>query len=138
MLERGGNQQTMVQYLVYFLSGGTMVAFVAYIGSRSNGMLAAFVASLPILFLLNVLLMYHNGGVGASVEYSKGALLFLPAYAVYVVITMLLLPHLGLPTALFPAVPAYAVPLTLRRIRRHNFSKSIHHPEQQVERHIES
>lgn len=73
----------MWQYFVYFLVGGTVVTMVAYIGSRFNGFLAALVASLPILFLLNVLLMYRNGGVTTSLDYVRGSLLFVPAFVCY-------------------------------------------------------
>jgi len=103
----------MWHYLFYFLIGGTVVTVVAYIGSRGNGMLAAFVASLPMLFLLNVLLMYRNGGVDASITYTKGALLFLPAFACYAALTIWLLPHLGMPKALVPGLPIYAVPIIM-------------------------
>jgi len=91
---------------------------VAYIGSRGNGMLAAFVASLPMLFLLNVLLMYRNGGVDASITYTKGALLFLPAFACYAALTIWLLPHLGMPKALVPGLLIYTVPIIMiKKIR---------------------
>ena len=92
-----------------------MVTVVAYIGSRGNGMLAAFVASLPMLFLLNVLLMYRNGGVAASITYTKGALLFLPAFACYAALTIWLLPHLGMPKALVPGLPIYTVPIIMMK-----------------------
>ena len=105
----------MVQYFIYFLIGGTVVALVAYLGSHINGMLAAFVASLPVLFLLNVLLMYQNGGVTASVTYAKGSLLFLPAFACYAGVTLWLLPRLGMPEALLPGLPIYLLPIMLIR-----------------------
>lgn len=108
----------MWHYLLYFLIGGTVVAVVAYIGSRGNGILAAFVASLPMLFLLNVLLMYRNGGVAAGITYTKGSLLFLPAFACYALLTIWLLPHLGMPKALVPGLPMYAVPIiVMKKIR---------------------
>jgi len=108
----------MWHYLFYFLIGGTVVTVVAYIGSRGNGMLAAFVASLPMLFLLNVLLMYRNGGVDASITYTKGALLFLPAFACYAALTIWLLPHLGMPKALVPGLLIYTVPIIMiKKIR---------------------
>ena len=105
----------MWHYVLYFLIGGTVVTVVAYIGSRGNGMLAAFVASLPVLFLLNVLLMYRNGGVGTSIAYTKGSLLFLPAFACYAALTIWLLPHLGMPKALVPGLPIYALPLLVKK-----------------------
>ncbi len=59
----------MLQYLIYFLLGGVVVASVAYLGGRGNVCLAAFVASLPTLFLLDVFLMYRVGGVDSSLTY---------------------------------------------------------------------
>jgi len=105
----------MWHYLLYFLIGGTVVTVVAYIGSRGNGILAAFVASLPMLFLLNVLLMYRNGGIAASITYTKGVLLFLPAFVTYAALTIWLLPHLGMPKALVLGLPIYAVPIIVTK-----------------------
>lgn len=105
----------MWHYLLYFLIGGTVVTAVAYIGGRGNGVLAAFVASLPVLFLLNVLLMYRNGGIAASITYTKGSLLFLPAFACYAALTVWLLPHLGMPKALVLGLPIYAVPIIVAK-----------------------
>ena len=105
----------MLQYFVYFLIGGTVVTVVAYIGSRSNGFLAALVASLPILFLLNVLLMYRNGGVTTSLDYVRGSLLFVPAFVGYATLTLWLLPRLGMPWASRLGLPIYLVPIMLIR-----------------------
>ena len=110
----------MLQYFIYFLIGGTVVALVAYVGSRGNGILAACVASLPILFLLNVLLMYRNEGVATSLEYVKGSLLFLPAFACYATLTIWLLPRLGMPEALLPGLPIYLLPMMIRKVVRRN------------------
>ena len=113
----------MVQYFIYFLTGGTVVALVAYVGSRGNGILAACVASLPILFLLNVLLMYRNEGVATSLEYVKGSLLFLPAFACYATLTIWLLPRLGMPEALLPGLPIYLLPMMIRKVVRSKVSR---------------
>ena len=113
----------MVQYFIYFLIGGTVVALVAYVGSRGNGILAACVASLPILFLLNVLLMYRNEGVATSLEYVKGSLLFLPAFACYATLTIWLLPRLGMPEALLPGLPIYLLPMMIRKVVRSKVSR---------------
>ena len=113
----------MLQYFIYFLIGGTVVALVAYVGSRGNGILAACVASLPILFLLNVLLMYRNEGVATSLEYVKGSLLFLPAFACYATLTIWLLPRLGMPEALLPSLPIYLLPVMIRKVVRFKVSR---------------
>jgi len=114
----------MLQYVIYFLAGGTVAALVAYIGSRGNGILAALVASLPVLFLLNVLLMYRNGGVAASITFVKGALLFLPVFVCYAALTIWLLPRLGMPRALLPGLPVYLLPMMISRVVRQKASES--------------
>ena len=113
----------MLQYFIYFLIGGTVVTVVAYIGSRSNGFLAALVASLPILFLLNVLLMYRNGGVTTSLDYVRGSLLFAPAFVCYATLTVWLLPRLGMPEALLPGLPIYLLPMMIRKVVRSKFQR---------------
>jgi uncharacterized membrane protein (GlpM family) len=113
----------MLQYFIYFLIGGTVVTVVAYIGSRSNGFLAALVASLPILFLLNVLLMYRNGGVTTSLDYVRGSLLFVPAFVCYATLTVWLLPRLGMPEALLPGLPIYLLPMMIRKVVRSKFQR---------------
>jgi len=100
-----------------------VVALVAYVGSRGNGILAACVASLPILFLLNVLLMYRNGGVSTSLDYVRGSLLFLPAFACYATLTIWLLPRLGMPEALLPGLPIYLLPMMIRKVVRSKVSR---------------
>jgi pyrrolidone-carboxylate peptidase len=73
----------MSSYVLYFLIGGTVVTTVAYIGTHADGMTAAFVAGLPVLFIINVLLLYHTGGVSAGVSYARGALICTPVFVVY-------------------------------------------------------
>jgi len=106
----------MLQYFVYFLIGGTLVALVAYVGSHSNGMLAAFVASLPVLFLLNVLLMYRIGGVACSLDYVRGSLLVMPAFVCYATLTIWLLPRLGISKAFLPGLPIYLLPFMIGKV----------------------
>ena len=113
----------MLQYFIYFLIGGTVVSLVAYVGSRGNGILAACVASLPILFLLNVLLMYRNGGVTTSLDYVRGSLLFVPAFVCYATLTVWLLRRLGMPEALLPGLPIYLLPMMIRKVVRSKFQR---------------
>jgi hypothetical protein len=63
----------MRHYIVYFLMVGATVALASYVGSRS-GILAAFAATLPIMFLWSAFLMRRAGGAKASLAYVKGAL----------------------------------------------------------------
>jgi hypothetical protein len=114
----------MLQYLIYFLIGGTVVAAVAYLGSRGDSVLAAFVASLPVLFLLNVFVMYRVGGMNGSLTYAKGVVMMLPIFVFYAALTIWLLPRLGMPKALVLGLPVYLLPVVAIRMRRHKSSKA--------------
>lgn len=114
----------MLQYLIYFLIGGVLVSSVAYLGSRGDGVVAAFVASLPALFLLNVFIMYRLGGVDGSLVYAKGVLLFLPVFVFYAALTIWLLPRLGVPQAMLPGLPLYLAPLVARKLVRRKISRA--------------
>lgn len=106
----------MWPYALYFVVGGTVVTAVAYVGKHGDGMSAAFVASLPVLFILNVLLLYKHGGVSAGMSYARGALMYLPMFVGCVLLTMVLLPRIGLPLAMLAGVSVYALPAAVRPI----------------------
>jgi len=108
----------MLQYIIYFLIGGSVVTAVAYVGSRGNGILAAVIASLPILFSLNVFLICRNGGIPTTLAYVKGSLSFVPAFVCYAALTVWLLPHLGVVKALLAGLPVYLLPVMIRRVLR--------------------
>jgi hypothetical protein len=63
----------MRHYILYFLMVGATVALASYVGSRS-GILWAFVATLPIMFLWSAYVMRRAGGPKASLAYVKRAL----------------------------------------------------------------
>ena len=104
----------MWPYVLYFVLGGTLVTAVAYVGKHGDGMTAAFIASLPVLFIVNVFLLYHNGGVSAGLTYARGALLYLPMFVGCVLLTMVLLPRIEAPLAVLAGVSVYALPAMVR------------------------
>jgi hypothetical protein len=115
----------MWQYVMYFILGGSLVALVAYLSGRGNPVLTTLVANIPVLFILNIFLMYRAGGVTGSMTYAKGALLLLPVFVLFIVVTMLLLPRLGLPLALLSGVTAYvALPVAHYAGRRIKFKQA--------------
>lgn len=105
----------MWPYVLYFLIGGTVVSLVAYIGARGDGMAAAFVASIPILFITNMILLYHNGGVSAGITYAKGALMYTPLFVGCVLLTMVLLPRLSMPWPVFAGISIYSLAMAFAR-----------------------
>ncbi|MBN1152124.1 MAG: hypothetical protein JXA58_02840 [Dehalococcoidia bacterium] len=106
----------MWPYALYFLVGGTLVTAVAYVGKHGDGMTAAFVASLPVLFIINMFLLYQNGGVSAGLSYARGALLYLPMFVSCVLLTMVLLPRIDAPLAVLAGVSVYSLPAVVRPI----------------------
>jgi hypothetical protein len=57
----------MWPYVLYFFVGGTLVTAVAMSAhtGRHDGRVRG---SLPVLFIINVLLLYQNGGVSAGLS----------------------------------------------------------------------
>jgi len=92
---------------LYFLLGGTVVALVTYFGSQGKGLFAAFIGSLPTVTVITLCIIYLNAGVDASTSYFKGLLIMLPAWLLYVIAVIFLLPRLGLVPSLVIAVAIY-------------------------------
>jgi len=104
----------MWPYILYFLIGGTLVSAVAYVGNHADGRTAALVAGLPVLFIINMLLLYQHGGVSAGLSYARGALMYVPVFVGCVLVTMWLLPHVQMPVALAAGLSIYLVPVMAR------------------------
>jgi uncharacterized membrane protein (GlpM family) len=81
---------------LYFLVGGTVVALITYFGSHGKGLLAAFVAFFPSVTIITLVSIHLASGVAATVSYFKGLLLLLPAWLIYAVAMIYILPRLGL------------------------------------------
>jgi uncharacterized membrane protein (GlpM family) len=92
---------------LYFVIGGLVVALVTYFGSQGRSELAVFIAFLPATTLITLITIYLAGGTGAAVSYAKSMLILLPAWILYVVAVILLLPRVGLTLSLVVSVAAY-------------------------------
>ena len=107
----------MLQYLLTFIVGGGLLTFVAFIAQKGNATLTVLVANIPVMFLINILTMYRVGGTVGSLTFAKGALMYIPFYVIFVVITMLLIPRVGLPGALLPGTPVFMLPSLIKRLK---------------------
>lgn len=92
---------------LYFVIGGLVVSLVTYFGSQGRSELAVFIAFLPATTLITVVTIYLAGGTGAAVSYAKWMLILLPAWVLYAVGLIFLLPRLGLALSLVISVAAY-------------------------------
>ena len=81
---------------LYFLLGGAIVTLVTYFGSQAKGLLAAFIAFFPSITVITIITIYLNGGINPTTSYLKGMLLLMPAWLLYVLSVLFLLPRLGL------------------------------------------
>ena len=102
--------------VAYFIIGGLIVSVVTYFGSQGKSDLAVFIAFFPGTSLITVVTIYLAGGTGATISYARSMLLLLPAWVLYVLGILFLLPRLGLALSLVISVVVYAAAalLTMR------------------------
>jgi uncharacterized membrane protein (GlpM family) len=93
--------------ILYFLLGGAIVTLVTYFGGQGKGLLAAFVAFFPSITVLTMFTIYFNGGLNATISYFKSMLLLLPAWLLYVIPVLFLLPKLGPVPSVLIGIAAY-------------------------------
>jgi len=92
---------------LYFVLGGLVVSLVTYFGSQGKSELAVFIAFLPGTTLITLITIYLAGGTGAAVSYAKSMLILLPAWVLYVLGVIFLLPRLGLVVSMVVSVAVY-------------------------------
>lgn len=93
--------------VLYFVIGGLVVTLVTYFGSQGKSELAVFIAFLPATTLITLITIYLGGGTGAAVSYARSMLILLPAWVLYVLAVIFLLPRLGLIVSMVVSVAAY-------------------------------
>ncbi len=96
-----------MKYLLYFLIGGAVVSLVTYFASHAKGLLAAFVANLPLITLITFLTIYFTSGQRAVVLYAEGLLIMLFPWLAYVLSVILLAPRLGVIPSLIVGISFY-------------------------------
>jgi uncharacterized membrane protein (GlpM family) len=94
--------------IAYFIIGGLIVSVVTYFGSQGKSDLAVFIAFFPGTSLITVVTIYLAGGTGATTSYARSMMVLLPAWVLYVLGILFLLPRLGLVLSLVISVAAYA------------------------------
>jgi uncharacterized membrane protein (GlpM family) len=92
---------------LYFFLGGTVVALVTYFGSTARGLIAAFIAFFPSISLITFTTIYLKGGIPAAADYARSMLVLTPAWLLYVLAVLFLLPRWGLFPSLLAGVLTY-------------------------------
>jgi len=96
-----------IKYFLYFLIGGAIVSLVTYFASQAKGLLAAFVANLPVITLITFLTIYFESGQKAVVAYAEGLIIMLLPWLAYIFAIILLTYRLGFIPSLLVGVSLY-------------------------------
>ena len=84
-----------IKYLFYFLIGGLVVTAVTYFAAQAKGLLAAFIANLPIITLITFLMIYFAAGENLVLSYAKGLLIMLLPWLIYIFSVLFFTPKFG-------------------------------------------
>jgi hypothetical protein len=95
------------KYVIYFLLGGTVVSLSTYLGAQGRPYLAAFASTFPVITGATFVLLYLNGGTDAIVAYAEKLFWFLPAWIVYVMAMIFIVPRIGFWPAMSVSVALY-------------------------------
>ena len=82
----------ILKFVLYFLLGGLIVTFGAYFGAKGRGFWAAFITLLPSITILTFIFSYSGGGISAAQNYAKGLITVIPAWILYALVMIYLLP----------------------------------------------
>ena len=95
------------KYIIYFLVGGTIVSVVTYLASHAKGLLAAFVANLPVITLITFLIIYFESGQKSVISYAQGLIIMLFPWLAYIFSIIFLTNRIGFITSLVIGVFLY-------------------------------
>jgi uncharacterized membrane protein (GlpM family) len=84
-----------IKYLLYFVIGGTVVSIVTYLANHAKGLLAAFVANMPVITLITFLMIYLESGPAPVISYAKGLLVMLFPWLAYIFSVIILSGRIG-------------------------------------------
>jgi hypothetical protein len=74
-----------LKYILYFLIGGTVISTVTYFASRTKSLLAAFLATMPVITLITFITIYNEVGQQGIVFYAKGLIIMVFPWGMYIV-----------------------------------------------------
>ncbi len=73
-----------LKYITFFVIGGSIVTLVTYLADHSKGIVAAFIANLPLITLTIFLTIYMSSGPHSVIDYAKGLVLMSIPWFFYV------------------------------------------------------
>ncbi|MGZ7108950.1 MAG: DUF3147 domain-containing protein [Methanobacterium sp.] len=97
------------KYLIYFILGGLIVTLATYFGSEKKGLLAAFFAMFPFVTAFTIYTIYSAAGSEAVGYYVRGLILLTPAWIIYLIIIIYLVPKYNFCISLAAGVAVYMI-----------------------------
>jgi len=98
-----------IEYLFYFLIGGVIVSAVTYFASHAKGLLAAFIATFPLITAITLLTIYFKAGHEAAISYARGLIIMICPWIVYIVAIIYLTHRLGFIPSLIIGIVLYLI-----------------------------
>ena len=98
-----------LKYFLYFLIGGIVVSVVTYFASHARGLLAAFLANLPVITMITFLTIYFESGEKEVVSYAEGLIIMLFPWLAYIFSIVFLTKKTGLISSLITGISLYLV-----------------------------
>ncbi len=98
-----------LKYLIYFILGGLIVTLATYFGSEKKGLIAAFFAMFPFVTAFTIFTIYSAAGSQAVANYVRGLILLTPAWILYLVIIIYLIPKYNFWISLALGVIVYLI-----------------------------
>ena len=95
------------KYIIYFLLGGTVISVVTYFASNAKGLLAAFIANMPVITVITFLTIYHEVGQKAVIPYAKGLVIMTLPWFAYIFSIIFLTSRLGFFPSLLTGLALY-------------------------------
>jgi uncharacterized membrane protein (GlpM family) len=96
-----------IKYLLYFLTGGVVVSVVTYFASHAKGLLAAFLANLPVITMITFLTIYFESGQKAVISYAEGLVIMLFPWLAYIFSVIFLTKRFGFIPSLIIGISLY-------------------------------
>jgi len=96
-----------IKYVLYFLIGGLSVSLITYFAGQAKGLLAAFIANLPVITIITFLTVYSESGQDAVISYAYGLIIMLIPWLAYMFAIIFLTPRVGLVSSLLIGISLY-------------------------------
>jgi uncharacterized membrane protein (GlpM family) len=84
-----------MKYILYFLIGGIVISSVTYFASHARGLIAAFIANLPLITMITFLTIYFESGSEPVVSYANSLIIMLFPWLLYIFSIILFTRRIG-------------------------------------------